>query len=184
MFNCQRRCKNPQKRRFEIPTPFEDFRYDAAKNTYICPAENTLEYRYTVNRSNGVSFKAYSNGACTSCPLKQKCTADSEGRIIRRRVERDAVDGMNARMAAAPGIMRKRSGLCEHPFGTIKRAFDSGYFLLRGHEKVNGELALMMTACNMRTLFTIVGVNQLLNRIGNRNNGMTPCAPSVSGVTT
>ena len=84
-------------------------------------------------------------------------------------------------MCCTPGIMRKWSGLCEHPFGTIKRAFDSGYFLLRGHEKVNGELARMMTACNMRRLFTIVGVNQLLNRIGNRNNGMTPCAPSVNG---
>jgi len=137
-----------------------------------------------VNRSNGVSFKAYSTDACTSCLLKQKCTADSEGRIIRRRVEQDAVDGMNARMAAAPGIMRKRSGLCEHPFGTIKRAFDSGYFLLRGHEKVNGELALMMTAYNMRRLFTIIGVSKLLNRIGNRNNGTTPYEPSVSGVAT
>ena len=162
----------------------EDFRYDAAMNIHVCPAGNTLEYRYTVNRSNGISFMAYSTDACASCPLKQKCTGSPAGRIIRRRVEQDAVDAMNARMAATPGIMRKRSGLCEHPFGTIKRAFDSGYFLLRGHEKVNGELALMMTACNMRRLFTIVGVNQLLNRIGNRNNGMTPCAPSVSDVTT
>ena len=78
--------------------------------------------------------------------------------------------------------MRKRSGLCEHPFGTIKRAFDSGYFLLRGHEKVNGELAIMMMAYNMRRLFTLIGVKELLSRTGNGNNGMTPCEPSVSGV--
>lgn len=160
----------------------EYFRYCAAKNIHICPAGNTLEYRYTVNRSNGISFMAYSTDACAPCPLKQKCTVSPEGRIIRRRVEQDAVDAMNARMAASPGIMRKRSGLCEHPFGTIKRAFDSGYFLLRGHEKVNGEVALMTMAYNMRRLFTKIGVNKLLNRIGNRNSSKTRCGPSVSGV--
>ncbi len=80
----------------------EDFRYCAAKNIHICPAGNTLEYRYTVNRSNGISFMAYGTDACASCPLKQKCTASPEGRMIRRRVEQDAVDETMARMAANP----------------------------------------------------------------------------------
>jgi hypothetical protein len=46
--------------------------------------------------------------------------------------------------------------LVEHPFGTIKRAFNQGYLLLKGLRKVKGEVGFTMLAYNMRGLSTFL----------------------------
>jgi hypothetical protein len=43
--------------------------------------------------------------------------------------------------------MRKK--VVEHPFRTMKRAFNQGYLLLRGLRKVSGEVGFTMLAYNM-----------------------------------
>ncbi len=40
----------------------------------------------------------------------------------------------------------KRQMIVEHPFGTIKRTMDAGYFLTRGLESVSGEADLIFLA--------------------------------------
>ena len=54
----------------------------------------------------------------------------------------------------------------EHPFGTIKRAFDQGYLLLKGLRKVNGEVGFTMLAYNMRRAINILGTRRLMSSIG------------------
>ena len=61
--------------------------------------------------------------------------------------------------------MRKRSGLCEHPFGTIKRAFNQSYLLLKGFRKVRGEIGLTMLACNLRRVLNIMVTRQLVKAV-------------------
>jgi Transposase DDE domain len=55
-----------------------------------------------------------------------------------------------------PQLMQQRKELVEHPFGTIKRAMDQGYFLLRGLEKVGAEMSLTILAYTIRRVITIL----------------------------
>ena len=63
-----------------------------------------------------------------------------------------AVDNLRARLrlVKAKEKFRLRRMLVEHPFGTIKRAFNQGYVLLKGLRKVKGEVGFTMLAYNMR----------------------------------
>ena len=60
---------------------------------------------------------------------------------------------------------RLRRTLAEHPFGTMKRAFNQGYVLLKGLRKVRGEVGFTMLAYNMRRAINILGVGTLINLI-------------------
>jgi len=42
--------------------------------------------------------------------------------------------------------VKKRQWLVEHPFGTLKRAFNQGYMLMKGTEKVAGEISLSINS--------------------------------------
>ena len=52
--------------------------------------------------------------------------------------------------------------MAEHPFGTMKRAFNQGYLLLKGLRKVRGEIGFTMLAYNMRRAINILGVGMLI----------------------
>jgi len=78
-----------------------------------------------------------------------------------------AIDGLRARLATVEGKVkcRLRRMLVEHPFGTVKRAFNQGYLLLRGLRKVKGEVGLTMLAYNLRRVINIFGVGALMGLI-------------------
>ena len=63
------------------------------------------------------------------------------------------------------GKLRLRRMLVEHPFGTIKRAFNQGYVLLKGLRKVRGEVGFTMLAYNMRRVINIFGIEALLSSV-------------------
>ena len=58
--------------------------------------------------------------------------------------------------------MNKRLCISEHPFGTIKRTMNGGYFLLKGMENVTGEFALLGTGYNMRVVYNLLGFQRLM----------------------
>ena len=62
--------------------------------------------------------------------------------------------------------LRLRKELVEHPWGTMKRSLDQGYFLLRGAEKVAVEMRLTGLIYNMKRAFSIVGVPKLIEALG------------------
>ena len=64
-------------------------------------------------------------------------------------------------------LYRKRQELNEHIFGTIKRQWNLYYTNLRGLEKVNGELALIMTVYNMKRSQNILGFDKLMEILKN-----------------
>ena len=59
-------------------------------------------------------------------------------------------------------IIRKRKSIIEHVFGTVKRDLGISYLLLRGREKVTGEISLAFTAFNMKRAINILGVEQMV----------------------
>jgi hypothetical protein len=76
----------------------------------------------------------------------------------------DAVDRLRARLESSDGKekVRLRRMLVEHPFGTMKRAFNQGYLLLKGFRKVKGEVGFTLLAYNMRRAINILGVGTLI----------------------
>lgn len=64
--------------------------------------------------------------------------------------------------------MDKRKCTSEHPFGTIKRWHDSGYFLLRGMQKVDGEFALFGEAYNLSRAENLFTFEELMARAGRK----------------
>jgi len=72
------------------------------------------------------------------------------------------MQAMAARLRRAPDLFRQRKALAEHPFGTMKRGMDQGYFLLKGLRKVRGEFSLTVLAYNLKRALNLVGVPRLL----------------------
>ena len=75
-----------------------------------------------------------------------------------------AVDRLSVRLGSFEGKekVRLRRMLAEQPFGTMKRAFNQGYLLLKGLRKVKGEVGFTMLAYNMRRVIIILGVGVLM----------------------
>jgi hypothetical protein len=62
-----------------------------------------------------------------------------------------------------PQMMKRRQQLCEHPFGTMKRALNSGYCLMRRLQKVRAEMSLTMLAYNnMKRVLNLRGVPKMI----------------------
>ena len=72
------------------------------------------------------------------------------------------LEEMEARLRRVPALFRQRKALAEHPFGTMKRGMDQGYFLLKGLRKVRGEFSLTTLSYNLKRVLNIVGVPRLL----------------------
>ena len=58
--------------------------------------------------------------------------------------------------------MSQRLCISEHPFGTIKRWMDAGYYLLRGKRKVDGETALMCLGYNLARAVNLLGFEKMM----------------------
>jgi Transposase DDE domain len=81
-------------------------------------------------------------------------------------VDEHLLDEMAQRVRSRPEVMKRRKQLVEHPFGTMKRWWDQGYFLLRGLEKVRTEFRLTVLAYNLRRVLNLVGVPPLMATLG------------------
>ena len=131
------------------------------QDAYRCPAGETLTYRSTTVEL-GRTIKNYRTRACGRCPLRPRCTRNQDGRKLTRWVDEHLLETMAQRLRAQPALFRRRKALAEHPFGTMKRGMDQGYFLLKGLAKVRGEFSLTTLAYNLKRVITILSVPQLL----------------------
>lgn len=141
----------------------EDFRYNAEKDVYVCPAGEELGYRSEV-KEKGRQIKYYDTAGCQKCPIKSRCT-NGKKRRIKRLADEEVIERMAARVRAGPDKVRLRKQLVEHPFGTIKRSMGQGYFLMRGKLKVGTEMGLTLMAYNMKRVINIVGVKKMLEAL-------------------
>lgn len=146
-----------------------DFRYEPERDAYLCPNKQWLEF-FTQSHDKGQEVRYYGNArACRECPLRAQCTrSKADGRRIARRVDEPWAEAMEERVKARPELQQQRKCVVEHPFGTMKRAMDFGYFLLKGLEKVRGEFSLMALSYNLRRVIRILGVECLLERLRER----------------
>jgi len=141
----------------------DDFRYNAEKDVYVCPAGKELGYKREV-KEKGRQVKHYETSACLNCLKKSSCTRGKK-RTIKRLADEEVVERMMARVRAGPDKLKLRKQLVEHPFGTIKRSMGQGYFLMRGKLKVGTEIGLTSMAYNMKRVINIVGVTKMLEAL-------------------
>lgn len=139
----------------------DDFRYDRARDLYCCPAGQALTFR-TTTVELGRTIKNYRTRACGRCALRPRCTRNRDGRKITRWVDEHLLEDMARRLRRDPTLFAQRKALSEHPYGTMKRGMDQGYFLLKGLRKVRGEFSLTALAYNLKRVLNLVGVPQLV----------------------
>jgi transposase len=142
----------------------DDFVYDPAQDVYRCPAGETLTYR-TTTVELGRSIKNYRTRACGGCALKPRCTRNRDGRKITRWVDEHLLEGMARRLRSSRDLFAQRKALSEHPFGTMKRGMEQGYFLLKGLAKVRGEFSLTVLAYNLKRVLNLVAMPRLLEAL-------------------
>jgi len=142
----------------------EDFLYDTTKDCYRCPGDQELTFRFATTEQ-GRPIRYYSTSACKACPLKPQCTRNKENRRITRWVHETLMEEMQQRVAAHPEKVKARKGIVEHPFGTMKRGMDQGYFLTRGLVKVRGEMSLTILVYNLKRVMNILGVEALITAV-------------------
>ncbi len=143
----------------------DDFRYDPSTDTYTCPEGARLTHRFTTPERNGVKQRYYRTTACKTCAARAVCTENNRGRTIKRLMNEDVLERMAERLKTYPEKMRLRSQLVEHPFGTMKRGMNQGYFLLRGLRKVAAEMSLTVLCYNLKRVLKIMGVGNLLGAV-------------------
>ena len=137
------------------------FKYDATKDVYVCPAGQELTYRFPTYEL-GREIKYYRTNRCKMCALKSRCTSNKGNRTITREANEHLMEAMAQRMQAQPEKFKLRKTLAEHPFGTIKRWFGYTHFLLKGLPKVQCEWSLTTLAYNLKRVLNLVSFEQLM----------------------
>lgn len=82
----------------------DDFRYDAATDTYTCPEGAQLTHRFTTGERKGTMQRYYRTTACKSCAARSRCTENKRGRTIKRVIGEAVLEGMAARLR---GVLRR-----------------------------------------------------------------------------
>jgi transposase len=141
----------------------DEFTYKSGEDVYVCPAAEKLTYRGKgIEKGRGIKY--YVASSCSDCALKKQCTT-SAFRRIKRLEDEEVLERMAVRVRGHPEKLRLRSGLVEHPFGTIKRWMNQGYFLMRTKKKVAAEFSLTALAYNIKRVITQVGVIKMIEAI-------------------
>ncbi|MCI0774068.1 MAG: transposase, partial [Chloroflexi bacterium] len=149
-----------------------DFRYDVGQDCYWCPAGEKLSFRFETTEK-GRQRRYYATHACARCALpvladrpgKPQCTRSREDRRITRWAYEEVLEKMEARVQDEPEKIKLRKTIAEHPFGTIKRHMDQGYFLMKGLPNVGAEMSLTVLAYNIKRAIKILGVPKMLKAL-------------------
>ena len=140
-----------------------DFRYDADRDEYVCPAGQRLTYRFD-SVEHGKTLWVYMTYQCSSCPLQAKCTTGNARRIKRWEHEH-LLEGAEAELGKNPDVMRQRKKIVEHPYATIKHWMGSTHFLMKRLPNVQTEMSLHVLAYNFTRAINVLGVPAIVAKL-------------------
>ena len=151
--------------RSKVASASRTSRYDAVADAYTCPASKQLhpmEGRWQ-NTSGRIEIRYASRWkTCRTCRLSARCLSPKASRrTIARWEHEDVLERHRVRMQDAGALMRRRSAIVEHPFGTLKCRAGYRHFLVRGFDKVRGEWSLMALCYNFTRVLNILGLRGL-----------------------
>jgi hypothetical protein len=139
----------------------QDFRYDAAEDTYHCPGSKVLRF---LSQSDATHRRIYQATAtdCKACALRARCTTSPRGRRISRDLDETYLDRVRGYHETEPyaKAMRKRNVWVEPLFAEAKDWHGLRRFRLRGLEQVNIQAQLIATGQNLKRLLSRQGWGQ------------------------
>ena len=135
----------------------EQFVYDDTRDSYTCPAGQTLRFFSTKRDRSSGQVRRYraADGVCAACPAFGACTRDRRnGRTIQAGPHDRVLRAHRAWQASeeARRLSSIRRWLIEPVFSVIKDQQAARRFLLRGAENVRAEWCWLATAFNLRAL--------------------------------
>lgn len=176
------------RRQSPVPTKeylLDKFCYNKEADQYICPKGEVLKTNGSVYKKSTVSekrknptpytVKHYKTKACMQCEAKPLCTNNKYGRLVERNEYTEVVARNNQRVIEQKEVYRMRQAIVEHPFGTMKRGWGYTYTLLKGLEKVNGEMGLIFTVYNLRRAVSILSVPDLVKLLKSWGRSYLAC---------
>lgn len=127
--------------------------YDAASDTYRCPAGQQLVYRTTTRQG----YRQYHSDPmqCVDCESRERCTQSANHtKIVVRHVWEAAKEAVNARRLTEWGkrIYARRKETVERSFADAKQLHGHRYARMRGLAKVLEQCLLAATAQNMKKI--------------------------------
>lgn len=151
----------------------DKFIYDKDRDLYVCPVGNELR-RINHRKKDPDRIKYRNYQACANCKYKERCTTAQRGRTISRSKDQDLLDQVDVRTQENMDKYLQRQMIVEHPFGTIKRTMNAGYYLCRGMESVVGETSLIMLAYNFKRVINILGIEEFRRKIAELRPSFSP----------
>jgi len=137
------------------------FSYDAERDEYRCPNDKRLALKQ-LNAHDQNRIYAARPDDCAVCPFKSQCT-QAQQRYVSRHTHEAAFERMQTRLAQAPAMMAHRRKAVEHPYGSLKYwIMGHARFLMRGLEGASTEMALAVSAYNLKRVMNILGVSGLM----------------------
>ena len=135
----------------------EQFAYDDTRDSYTCPAGQTLRFFSTKRDRSSGQVRRYraADGVCAACPAFGACTRDRRnGRTIQAGPHDRVLRAHRVWQASeeARRLSSIRRWLIEPVFSVIKDQQAARRFLLRGAENVRAEWCWLATAFNLRAL--------------------------------
>jgi transposase len=158
----------------KIPTPEyqgDKFRYNSHDDCYTCPEGQTLssngKWYKKFYRTHITLVKQYKTKACRECKKRCRCTSSpiERGRLIERSQYQDAVDANNLRVRNEKEKYRRRQTMVEHPFGVVKRQWGYDHVMMKGLEKTDSEISLVLLCYNIKRVMNIMGIKGILKAI-------------------
>ena len=153
----------------------EQFAYDDTRDSYTCPAGQTLSFFGTTRDRHGGQVRRYraADGVCAACPAFGACTRDRRfGRTIQAGPHDGALRAHRVWQASEPArrLSAIRRWLIEPVFSVIKDQQDARRLLLRGARGVGSEWCWLATTFNLRALARVW-------QRGLANSAYCPCEP-------
>ena len=151
--------KEQKKKYKQNPFNTANWAYDEETDTYTCPNNQSLQFKYHSVRTdrNGFirEYKVYECGNCTGCPFRSSCTKAKEGNhrklMVNEKWEQQK-EYERAKLSdeKTGAIYRKRKIDVEPVFGFLKANLRFTRFSVRGKSKVENEMGLALMAVNLR----------------------------------
>ena len=151
--------KEQKKKYKQNPFNTANWTYDEESDTYTCPNNQPLHFKYNSVRTDRNGFtrelKMYECENCTGCPFRTSCTKAKEGNhrklMVNEKWEQQK-EYVRAKLSdeKTGAIYRKRKIDVEPVFGFLKANLRFTRFSVREKSKVENEMGLALMAVNLR----------------------------------
>ncbi|MEK4285623.1 IS1182 family transposase [Ureibacillus sp. FSL K6-0165] len=137
----------------------DNWQYDKESDTYTCPNQQRLVFKYVSVRTDKTGFKRefkiYECEDCSGCPLRSSCTKAKEGNNRKLMVNekwKKQKEYVRAKLSEekTSSIYRQRKIDVEPVFGFLKANLRFTRFSVRGKSKVENEIGIALMAVNLR----------------------------------